>query len=38
MMNLTDGEQRALAKAAKGKPLSAFAREIVIRYLARQKK
>jgi hypothetical protein len=37
MLNFTDDERNALAKAAKGKPISAFAREIVIRYLARRK-
>ena len=37
MLNLTDAELARLERAAKGKPISSLAREVVIRYLARRK-
>ena len=37
MLNLTDAELARLERAAKGKPISAFARKIVMNYLARRK-
>jgi hypothetical protein len=37
MLNLTDAELARLERAAKGKPISSLAREVVIRYLARCK-
>jgi hypothetical protein len=38
MLNFTDAEHDQLEKSADGGPVSDFAREIVLRYLARRKK
>jgi hypothetical protein len=37
MLNLTDEEHKALVKAAGGKSAAAFARSVVLRYLARRR-
>ena len=38
MLNLTDNEYKQLADLAGDEPLSAFARRVVLRYLARRRK
>lgn len=38
MLNLTDCEYKQLTNLAGDEPLSAFARRIVVRYLARRRK
>jgi hypothetical protein len=38
MLNLTDSEHAQLEKAADGGPVSDFAREIILRHLARRRK
>lgn len=37
MLNLSDSEFASLERAADGRPASDFAREIVLRYLARRR-
>jgi len=38
MLNLTDAERSELEEAADGRPVSDFARDVLLRYLARRRR